>query len=280
MKKQLLTFSLITSFVAVAALFPNKGVSDSGGADPGYSGSPADKKTCASSQGCHFGTSTSMDSLISSDIPASGYEPGKKYTITAKISASGKSKFGFEVSAQKPGSTKAIGTLANISAATHFAFGSPAGTQYITHAGASNSGQGGKTWQFSWTAPAKGSGDFSFYGSFNIANGNGNQTGDQIVTSSLSVKEDTSFAASIAKAEALNFQFYPNPVQAGAQIHLQNLSAQFPQSASLIDLQGRESQLEIHNQQHISIAKDQPKGIYFLKISSNGKVGLQKLLIN
>lgn len=94
MNRKLLLFLVVglafTLFGAFETMNPN-------GAPAGMTGSPGDGDNCTS---CHGGTATTTASLITSNIPASGYIPGTTYTITATNSLTGSGKMGFEVSPQ------------------------------------------------------------------------------------------------------------------------------------------------------------------------------------
>ena len=94
MNRKLLLFLVVglafTLFGAFETMNPN-------GVPAGMTGSPGDGDNCTS---CHGGTATTTASLITSNIPASGYIPGATYTITATNSLTGSGKMGFEVSPQ------------------------------------------------------------------------------------------------------------------------------------------------------------------------------------
>lgn len=139
-----LTVLFLSSFIA---LYPN-------GAPAAVTGSPGDGSDCTQ---CHGGTATTVAGWITSNIPASGYVPGQTYQITATNSITGSGKYGFEVSPQNAAGSQ-LGTLA-VGSGTKLV----GGTKYITHSNATSSL---KTWTFNWTAPAAGTGDVTFYGSF------------------------------------------------------------------------------------------------------------------
>lgn len=125
------------------------------GAPAGYTGSPADGQNCTS---CHNGSAANLGGIITSDIPAQGYTPGSDYTITVTLTGSGKK--GFEVSPQTTGGSL-VGTLTAGGGNKLVGNG-----KYCTH----SSAQTGSTavWTFTWTAPAAGTGDVTFYGAFTI----------------------------------------------------------------------------------------------------------------
>lgn len=130
------------------------------GAPAGYTGSPGDGHHCTS---CHNGSAATVTGWITSNIPAQGYTAGSTYTITVTVSGTGNK--GFEVSPQNASGTQ-LGVLA-AGTSNHLT----GGTKYVTQNSA-GSYSGTATWSFSWTAPAAGSGQVTFYGAFTVAKPN------------------------------------------------------------------------------------------------------------
>lgn len=137
----------IVIFSSYTMMYPN-------GAPVGQTGSPGDGSNCTS---CHGGTATTVASLITSNIPASGYVAGTTYQITASNPITGSGKLGFEVSPQNATGTQ-LGTLVAGSGSKLVG-----GTKYVTH---SNANATTSSWTFGWTAPAAGTGAVTFYGAF------------------------------------------------------------------------------------------------------------------
>ena len=100
---------MLVSFGIISGSY-NTASSNATGAPSGNTGSPADAHTCARS-GCHPGTATNINSIITSDVPPTGYIHGTTYTITATVSDPNLVKFGFEISPQSISGTL-LGTLA------------------------------------------------------------------------------------------------------------------------------------------------------------------------
>ena len=67
-----------------------------------------------------------------------------------------------------------------------------------------------KTWTFDWMAPAVGTGDVTFYGAFNAANGNGKTSGDVIYTTNSTFMEHTVGVDEMANQD-FEINLYPNP---------------------------------------------------------------------
>jgi hypothetical protein len=244
------------------------------GAQAGYSGSPGDNNNCTS---CHSGTAVSLNGLITSDIPVSGYLPGNTYTITATITTTGVVKFGFEISAQNTAGSKR-GTLVITNSTQTQLVGSG---KYITHKLAGTGGSSGsKTWTFNWTAPILGSGDVTFYGAFNSTNNDGTNNGDHITLSEMLVHENTlttSFHEPLADAAIAVF---PNP--ASSFINITPVSGSFINLVSIFDLTGKKVLDEtITNNDVISLDIQSLKaGVYILMMNADGKVLTRKIVVS
>jgi|GEM_PF-4728041 len=176
-------FTGIISIMVFDAAF-NEANSHTSGAPAVRTGSPGDGgATC---KNCHAGPNpTTQAGLITSNIPVAGYTGGQTYTITATITRSGHTKFGFEISPQNISGTQ-LGTLIVTNTTEMQLVGSG---KYITHKSAGVTGTNARTWTFNWTAPVAGTGNVTFYGAFNITNAMNNSSGDTTVLSTLTVSE-------------------------------------------------------------------------------------------
>ena len=173
------------------------------GPDPGNTGSPHDGQDCSS---CHNDASAiTKAGMITSNVPGTGYVAGTTYTITATVSKASTAVFGFQISPQNAAG-KLLGTL------TSDANTQIVGTnnEYIEHVTASTSGTNTKTWTFKWTAPVKGTGAVTFYGSFNAADGDAGTSGDVIYVSTMVVNEDPGLGIVSADVSS-SYKVYPNP---------------------------------------------------------------------
>jgi len=155
---------------------------NSSGSPGGKSGSPGDgNSTCTE---CHGGTATPQSGWITSNIPVEGYTPGQTYQITATGTFSGVVKFGFELTAETSTGVKTGTFIITDAVRTKLVNANKA----VTHTTAGNVPTGNTcSWSMNWTAPATSVGQVRFYAAFNAANGNGNNTGDVIHTSTLFV---------------------------------------------------------------------------------------------
>lgn len=267
-------FTLALSFLLAVGMiydYNTRSVySSSGGAPTGYTGDPAvnSGQTCGMG-GCHTaGAATptgSEDSQITSNIPAGGYVPGETYDITVSV-AGGGSKFGFSLSVGGN-----LGSLISPNGTTNLS------GNYITHASSSNTGSGGRTWEFQWTAPQPGSGDVTFYASTLYANGSGS-SGDVTIPTSTTVSEASGVGITEAELEALTV--YPNPV-----IDEINVAAKDVDEEIMFTMYGVDGRLileETHEPGEITIDvadKSLSTGVYFLRMESGGNSTIKKLLV-
>lgn len=178
------------------------------GPNPGHSGAPGEL-TCAVS-GCHGGEPNTGPGQFQITAPSS-YEPGKTYQITVTHSTSDTSRrrWGFQLTALDGSSNKA-GDFQSTSI-TQVLQGGPGGNrQYIEHnfLGTFQGQPSGAMWTFDWVAPSSDVGRVSFYAAGNQANNNGNETGDQIYATSVSVPAATAITGApvITGAEVVKKQ--------------------------------------------------------------------------
>ena len=181
MKKSLLLFPIT---IALAIFFYPTSSNSNGTGSPGSkTNSPMDAGNCT---GCHQGTLNSGlgTATITSDIPVNGYVIGNTYTITLTGVKANCIKFGFELTAENGNSksgkfliTDNTTKLVNVGGA-------------VSHKSSGTSGNTTKIWTMDWTPTIDVSiGNTTFYASLMFANGNGNFTGDNVFTTSLSVNE-------------------------------------------------------------------------------------------
>jgi uncharacterized protein (TIGR03437 family) len=180
--------------VAVAGgLLPMFLYSYATGPDPRKTGAPGDQ-TCAQSQ-CHTGTALNAGggSISLTSSAGSTYTPGQQQTLTLTITDSRARVYGFQASARL-NSNLSGGQAGSFTAGTSQIVicdnGSTKGTagcpssspvQFIEH----NRALTTNTINFSWTAPAADVGPVTIYVAANAANGNNNESGDHIYTTSL-----------------------------------------------------------------------------------------------
>lgn len=246
----------------------------------GNTGSPLDGTSCAKS-GCHSDQNAIQNSSevsINTDIPSSGYIPGQTYTITAEILAVGNNKFGFELTAENDASNSKVGDFSVTNTETQFTNDSNA----VTH---TSSGSGSKTWQMDWQAPSAGTGDVTFYASFNVANNNLNSSGDTIHLTNTTISEDTSSTA-IPSAHMMDRSVSVHPVPANERITIRGMTDELGKGKVLLrDLKGRvvqelgELERDPSSERSFSLDADLSSGTYLMEIHGQESRELRKILI-
>lgn len=230
--------------------------SQSGGPSAGLTSSPGDNgATCTN---CHRGTATPTSGLITSNIPSSGYVPGQTYEVTFTITEMGLSKFGFQMTAEDASNANK-GTFAATPATRIMNSGA-----YIGHNASGNSGSGSKAWKVNWTAPAAGTGDITFYGAGNAANGDGGTGGDIIRTSSLMVTEDAG-ATSIQPIVEDQISIFPNPAE--NEIFISGVEGEY----TIFDLSGSVRAQGDNTGNAIDISNLE-KGVYFISLAESNDI--------
>lgn len=250
-------------------------LSNPSGSPASNTGSPGDLSQTCSRSGCHSGTASDREGMITSNIPISGYIAGQTYEMTVSITQSGISKWGFQISPQNP-TGSLLGTLTLTDATRTRFVGS--GNKYITQTTVGSSGAAGTTsWSFNWTAPAAGTGDVTFYSTVMAANGNGNDNGDLVFKDNLTVIEDLTSA--FKKVEYIYNPFaFPNPVNGdGLTLTVPTRVKVF----QLYDLKGR-LWLEIPNTSlqtsYMLNISSIPVGVYLLKMKSDTTEYMQRII--
>ncbi len=281
-----MTKKITLSFFFIAIAFIsfnifNHANSYTSGAPSGMCASPSDGGlTCAA---CHGGSAQNKIGWITSDVPSSGYVPGQTYTITATASLTGISKFGFELTPQD-GSGNLMGTMAVTNSNEQQLLSSG---KYLTHTTAGTAGtNNSKTWSFNWTAPIKGSGSLTFYGTFLAANGNFGTDGDSVYASTLSLSEDVSTGISNLKNSTNNISIFPNPINAAFSITYENEKSS-PIVIELVDLSGKTiyklvdaNRKSGKNIEYLHLPNQASSGVYFIKLSNGSSSYLNKVMLN
>jgi hypothetical protein len=282
MKKiKLLFFLFIMLTIGMAWQYAVQSVHNSSGAIPGVANDPASNfQNCSS---CHSGAAVSpVSNWITTNIPNGGYTPGQKYTITATATNPNLSKFGFEIAAQNT-QGQDVGTLTAPNNATQLTFSTK--NTYITHTNTSTMGVGSKTWTFEWTAPAKGSGAVTFYGSFLGANDNKNDNGDLVYISSTTVQESTQTTATQAAVQNMEVKVYPNPTSDFVSLEY-TLPQRSEVEIKLLNSLGVERMLlqdkkMLDGTQQVSFELNNhlDAGVYFIALYIDGVIKTEKIII-
>ena len=177
---------MLLSLIAVVFI---SGTMDKEGSPGEKSGSLLDGIMCAR---CHPSSVTPVE-WISSNISVTGYMPGQIYTIAINATDATATKIGFEVTAENASEKQGVITI-NDKVNTQLTNNNEADTHQET---GTTPTDGKISWNFNWTALVTDKGDVTFYRAFNAANGNGNNTGERIFTSSLKVSENKTSKVSL-----------------------------------------------------------------------------------
>lgn len=274
MKKIIIRSLLILPVVILIQSFGPTILGKRDGTEPGFTGSPGDSlKNCTV---CHGGKATNVEGWITSTIPSTGFLPNTKYTITAKNTEVGGTRFGFSISPQSI-TGKLLGTLIISDTTTTKLVGD---NKYVTYRAAGVDGVDSKTWTFDWIAPDSVN-EVVFYGAFN-SNFEGHKDGDNTYLSELKVFK-TGFTGVKENSVISGVSIFPNPLNNEAQLSFINkLNGNV--EVSLYGLDGK-FYGQLFNQQlaaghqTILLETNTKAGIYFLKITNSNSSIYHKILI-
>jgi hypothetical protein len=271
MKRLLLCITLGTIFTGTTAF-----IISSGGIT-GRTGSPGEG-TCS---GCHGGGSgTTVVSLSASpSFTASQFIPGTTYTLGVTVSNSSFSKFGFNAEVLNPSNVNAGNITSGLTGVQVI----NTTRKNVTQTGP-KSGTGSATFQFVWVAPL--SGAATIYASGNAVDGTGGTGGDSPANSLFVLTANTAAGINenvISGISGVNV--YPNPVRSEFKISY-NLIESGRVKTALYDIRGQEL-TELANEEqapgaqllNAQLPPDLAKGVYFVKLSVNGKQQIQRLII-
>lgn len=179
-------YIFIAAFYVAALIFPVLLLANDDGALPGLMAAPGEGN-CTS---CHTGTALNGGGgAVKIMLPngSTNYMPGVTQRVQVEVSDPTQRRWGFELSARVGSSTVQAGTLASADRNTQLE--SSGGVQYVTHTrtGTRNGTNGGVTFEFDWTPPSTDVGTVTLYAAGNAANGNNQDTGDHIYTTSLAL---------------------------------------------------------------------------------------------
>lgn len=173
---------LTTIFILCAGLIIWQSTDASSNGRAGRTGG-AGESSCSS---CHGAGNVNGSVAISSTIPASGYTPGTTYTMTVTVTYPGRTCFGVDVISLNA-SNVSTGTMV-ITDATYTKTASSGGRVNVVQKTPKPNG----TFTFNWTAPAKGTGNVTFYFAGLACNGNGtDDSGDYTYTGNHTYPEKT-----------------------------------------------------------------------------------------
>jgi hypothetical protein len=249
-------------------------------------GSPGEA-TCGA---CHSGGSSASASVSLSATPSFSndlYYPDSVYSITVTVSASAYNKFGFGCEVLTDLTTNS-GFLSNPGPGAKIIATS---RRNVTHSTPKTGVNNAAEFTFRWTAPSAGAGTANFYICGNAVNGNNTTSGDLPIPFQYSVTEaslpaDSTDITGIRQLRTLPLSALhvsPNPsnglVQIDYVLHdnakvaivVTSLAGQVIKSIA------QEQQFSGANS-YILNANDLPKGIYFVRLTTNGRQAASRLL--
>lgn len=181
------------------------------GSPPGASGAPNETNCTV----CHssFALNSSSGSIAITGLPTT-YNVNQQIPITVTVAYSGRSHFGFQLTALTDNGAQA-GVINITDSGRTQAFGDYVGSAYRVYVDQTTSGSsssnGQAQWTFTWVAPATSTGKVTFYASGVAANNNGNIDGDYVYTTTASILAVPPPTA-IATVSAASYQ--PNIISA------------------------------------------------------------------
>jgi len=210
------------------------------------------------------------------------YQLGKKYTVKIELRYRSLIACGFESTIETALTNTHVGTMTAGTRSQIVRNPSKAAAQYATHTNSARSALHYGMWQYNWTAPTANVGDLIIYAAGNSANGNGNQAGDTIFNTSLTISHNSGIENQILNADQINV--FPVPAKDNINISY-TLSRQENTSMAIYNLQGQEIRSIQSGLMPSGANKTQadikgfPSGIYFLRISAGGEMTVKKIMI-
>lgn len=278
MKKKFILPGIVGLTTIIASGFM---VVDSNGR-PYYTGSPSDGANCSS---CHSGGSTTPTASITAN-PAFGgsgtaltYVPGTTYTLS--VIESGYSYYGFDLEIMNSNSASATtnaGTMTALS--TTYCKVNGTGPTNITHKtvipAATNA-------TIKWVAPA--SGTAYLYAAVLGVNNNGSDNGDKVKTLAYVLTPASSTDVATHNVNQVNLNVFPNPATDNVRITY-TLREHGNVSIKLYNLNGELVSTLLNEMQDMGIQNTDAhlpeglaKGLYMVKLSVNGQLSTQKLMV-
>jgi hypothetical protein len=189
-----------------------------------------------------------------------------------------KVKFGFQMTPQN-----ASGQLQGQLVITNTTDTKIVSTKYVTHKTAGTGGNGSRTWSFDWVAPAAGTGAVTFYGAFMASNNDGNDGGDLVFASNLTVNENTTGVEDMV-ADKPEVIVFPNPSNGSFSVAVSGAKSAI--STKVFNTEGRLVYSNVYNnssanKQVIDINADGKlsTGLYFVSVEAEGISKIVKMVV-
>lgn len=266
MKKTYLLFALLVLFVSLTST-----KKDPSNPDPGNTGAPGET-TCAKSS-CHSG-GTFTGTVTIAGVPDT-ILANTTYAITL-TQASGATKAGFQLTCLDNANAKS-GTLTT---ATGVNVTTSGGRQYARQSAAKTISGGMASWTFSWKSPATvPAAGVTFYFSSLAANGNGKESGDNVLLGTKKAAAQTTLSSDGLTEEAAFAKIYPTILT--ETVTVENSDAK-PVELTIFDQNGRAlaRQTVQNGRQELSVST-LPKGVFVAKLASaDGRSMTTRLIKN
>ena len=204
------------------------------------------------------------------------------YTISITVSSTSLTSFGFGCEILN-GTTNA-GVISAIAGSSQIKTSAGKSNAVHVFTAAGSGSPSSKTFNFKWVAPTTGT-TATIYAAGNAVNGTNTTAGDKSITTSLVLTADLSAGINNNVKDLVNLNIYPNPV--AETINLQYVLLKSGNvKASIFDIQGKEVDVLIDENQmtgnfnnNFSVSKSVKSGVYFIKLSVDGKIMTQKMII-
>lgn len=258
----------------------------------GYSSGPPNEVTGAPGEqtcvDCHTSFPLNSGNGSLTIVGPAQFIAGHTYPIVVTIQDPGQQRWGFEFTPLTQGTI-------SLTDATHTQMQTVSGKTYVKHttSGTYNGVPNGPTaWTFNWTAPANPPSQITFYAAGNAANGNGNNQGDYIYSTSFTTNLTTGIDDQIA-SEPLPDDFglinYPNPFNAETRISF-NLDESGPVDLTIYDITGRAVRKLVHENRPAGVnqlnwdgrsdnGSQLVSGIYFMRLAANSLTRTHRLVL-
>lgn len=240
MKKRSITITLAVASIALSTVL----LSNSSGPGGNRTGAPGSQGDCS---GCHYAGKDPEGSievkLLDNGTAVTSYEAGKTYDIELKLKGTS-SKMGFQFTAIDAANNKAGNVSDQSSGTTVYS----AGKQQIWGHSSPGTGNNSNTWTAKWEAPSSGTGDVSIYTVGLLANGNGNNSGDNIEKNSITINEATTSNNANLKLESLKLLQNPTSEKITLSNTCQSLSL-WDSKGQLVKQVSETNQLDVANLQ-------------------------------
>jgi len=289
-KKYLYTTAVISVLIIV---FYTIVYANSAGATYGICGAPDDQVpgSCGTTAGnCHNimpitdSTKALKITMIdpTTNQPVTSYQLGKKYTVKIELTYRTLIACGFESTIETAATDAHVGTLTAGTRSQIIRNPTNTSATYATHYSSARTSLHYGMWEYNWTAPTKTQGDLIIYAAGNSANGNGNNSGDTIFNTQMTISHNSGIENQVLNNSQISV--YPIPASDNININYTLLKAENT-SIEVLDPKGQQIKIVQsgimpmgENKVNTDI-KGLRSGIYFMRITAGGETSVKKFII-